>query len=299
MYKRIKYAKTFLGLEDQTYKNSKAVILPVPYDKTSSYGKGADKGPEALIVASSQMEYYDDEFDFEAYKQYGLFTLPELKVREMPPEKMVATICKKYEQLLKDGKFIGMIGGEHSITPGAVKPLSEKYKNLSVLHWDAHGDLRESYEGTKYSHACSMRRSYDYVDKVIQVGIRSISQEEIDWVKEKKYSDRIYSPSRFGFDPATKAKSIAKIVNQLSENVYISIDLDGFDPSFLPATGTPVPGGLNWYDCLELMRAVFKNKNVVAFDVNELAPIKGLPVSEFMAAWLTYKLFNFKFLLKK
>jgi agmatinase len=143
-----------------------------------------------------------------------------------------------------------------------------------------------------------MRRSYDYVDTVIQVGIRSISQEEIDWVKTKKYMDRIYSPSRFGFDAVTKAKTIKKIVSQLSENVYISIDLDGFDPSFLPATGTPEPGGLNWYDCLDLMRAVFKNKNVVGFDVNELAPIKGLPTSEFMAALLVYKLFNYKFLLK-
>jgi len=239
MYKRVKYAKTFGGFEGQTYVKSRAVILPVPYDKTSSFGKGADKGPAALIAASPQMEYYDREFDTEAYAKYGLHTLPELKVRTMPPEKMFNSVYKKFRELLGDNKFVGMIGGEHSITPGAVKAMSEKYKDLSVLHWDAHGDLRESYEGTKYSHACSMRRSYDYVDTVIQVGIRSISQEEIDWVKTKKYMDRIYSPSRFGFDAVTKAKTIKKIVSQLSENVYISIDLDGFDPSFLPATGTP------------------------------------------------------------
>jgi len=299
MYKRRVYAKSFGDFEGQTYKNAKAIVLPVPYDKTSSYGKGADKGPAALIAASPQMENYDREFDTEAYKKYGIFTVPEMKVKTMPPEKMVATVAKKYEQLLKDDKFVGMIGGEHSITPGAVRPLAAKYKNLSVLHWDAHGDLRDSYEGTKYSHACSMRRSYDYVDTVIQVGIRSISQEEIDWVKKMNYGDRIFSPSRFGFDAETKAKSIAEIVSKLSDNVYISIDLDGFDPSFLPATGTPEPGGLNWYDCLSLMRAVFEKKNVVGFDVNELAPIKGLPASEFMAALLVYKLFNYKFLLKK
>lgn len=299
MYKRVKYEKTFGGFEGQTYAKSKAVVLPVPYDKTSSYGKGADKGPAALIAASPQMEYHDREFDVEAYAKYGLHTLPELKVKELPPEKMFASVYKKIKQLLKDNKFVGMIGGEHSITPGAVKAMSEKYSDLSVLHWDAHGDLRESYEGTKYSHACSMKRSYDYVDTVVQVGIRSISQGEVDWLKKNKFLDRIYSPSRFGFDVATKKKSIQEIVGKLRKNVYISIDLDGFDPSFLPATGTPEPGGLNWYDCLDLMRAIFKNKNVVGFDVNELAPIKGLPASEFMAALLVYKLFNFKFLLKK
>lgn len=299
MHKRIKYAPTFGGFEGQTYKNSKAVVLPVPYDKTSSYGKGADKGPAALISASPQMEYYDREFDTEAYAKYGLHTLPELKVKELPPEKMFISVYKKFQQLIKDNKFVGMIGGEHSITPGAVRAMSEKYDDLSVLHWDAHGDLRESYEGTKYSHACSMKRSYDYVDTVVQVGIRSISQGEIDWLKKNKFMDRIYSPSRFGFDAITKKKSIQEIVGKLRKNVYISIDLDGFDPSFLPATGTPEPGGLNWYDCLDLMREIFKKKNVVGFDVNELAPIKGLPASEFMAALLVYKLFNYKFLLKK
>jgi agmatinase len=299
MYKRTKYPKTFAGLSGQTYKDAKAVVLPVPYDKTSSFGKGADKGPQALIDTSPQMELYDREFDCEAYEKYGIFTLPALKVEKMSSEKMLSTIEKKYSELLKDGKFVGMLGGEHSITPGIMPALLKKYPDLTVLQWDAHGDLRDSYEGTKNSHACAMRRCYDYVDKIVQVGIRSICQDEANYIKENNLADNIYHPRRFGLDQATKAKSIAEIVNKLSNNVYITIDLDGFDPSILPATGTPEPGGLSWYDCLDLMKAVFAKKNVVGFDVLELAPIKGFPSSEFMAALLVYKLFNYKFLLKK
>ncbi len=298
MYQRTKYPKNFGGLSGQTYKEAKAIVLPVPYDKTSSYGKGADLGPKAVIDASPQIELYDREFDCEAYTKYGIFTLPQLPVSKLLPEKMLKTLEKKYSELIKDNKFVGMLGGEHSITPGVISALSKKYPDLSMLQWDAHGDLRDSYEGTKNSHACAMRRCYDSVDKIVQVGIRSICQDEADFIKEKNLADNIFSPRRFGFDQTTKAKSIAEIVNKLSNNVYITIDLDGFDPSILPATGTPEPGGLGWYDCLDLMKAVFAKKNVVGFDVLELAPIKGFPSSEFMAALLVYKLFNYKFLLK-
>lgn len=299
MYQRTKYSKSFGGFWDQTYKNSKAVVLPVPYDKTSSYGKGADKGPQAVIAASPQMEFYDPEFGCETYTKYGLFTMPELKVGKLSPEKMVALVAKKYEELIKDGKFVGMLGGEHSITPGVMPALKKKYPKLSVLQWDAHGDLRNSYEGAKNSHACAIRRCYDHVDKIVQVGIRSICQEEAEFIKERKIEDNIFSPRRFGLDQVTKQKSIKEIVSELSDDVYITIDLDGFDPSILPATGTPEPGGLGWYDCLDLMKAVFEKKNVVGFDVVELAPIKGFPASEFMAALLVYKLFNYKFFLNK
>lgn len=299
MYQRTKYSKSFGGFWDQTYKNSKAVVLPVPYDKTSSYGKGADKGPQAVLAASPQLEFYDSEFDCEPYTKYGLFTMPILKVAKLSPEKMCEAVGKKYAELVKDNKFVGMLGGEHSITPGIMPVLKKKYPKLSVLQWDAHGDLRESYEGTKNSHACAIRRCYDYVDKVLQVGIRSICEDEAKYIKEKKIADNIYSPRRFGLDQATKAKSIKEIVDKLSDDVYITIDLDGFDPSILPATGTPEPGGLGWYDCLDLMKAVFEKKNVVGFDVLELAPIKGFPASEFMAASLVYKLFNYKFFINK
>ncbi len=299
MYQRTKYSKAFGGFWDQTYKNSKAVVLPVPYDKTSSYGKGADKGPQALLAASPQLEFYDPEFDCETYTKYGLFTLPELKVGKLTPEKMAVAVGKKYSELLKDNKFVGMLGGEHSITPGIMPVLKKKYPKLSVLQWDAHGDLRDSYEGTKNSHACAMRRCYDHVDNIVQVGIRSICIEEAEFIKEKKIADNIFDPRRFGLDQAAKKKSIQEIVNKLSDDVYITIDLDGFDPSILPATGTPEPGGLGWYDCLDLMKAIFEKKNVVGFDVLELAPIKGFPSSEFMAALLVYKLFNYKFFLKK
>lgn len=299
MYQRTKYPKNFGGLTGQTYKEAKAIVLPVPYDKTSSYGKGADLGPKAVIDASPQIELYDREFDCEAYTKYGIFTLPQLPVNKLVPEKMLKTLEKKYSELVKDNKFVGVLGGEHSITPGVIPTLKKKYPNLSILQWDAHGDLRDSYEGTKNSHACAMRRCYDHVDKIVQVGIRSICQDEADYIKEKKIADNIFNPRRFGFDQVTKAKSIKEIVSKLSNDVYITIDLDGFDPSILPATGTPEPGGLGWYDCLDLMKAVFEKKNVVGFDVLELAPIKGFPSSEFMAALLVYKLFNYKFLLRK
>ena len=278
---------------------SNVVLLGVNYDATSSFGKGADKGPQAVIDTSPQIELYDREFDCEPYAKYGIFTLPSLKVGKMSSEKMLSTVGKKYSELLKDNKFVGMLGGEHSITPGVMPILKKKYPNLSILQWDAHGDLRDSYEGTKNSHACAIRRCYDNVDNIVQVGIRSICQDEADFIKEKKIADNIFSPRRFGLDQATKAKSIAEIVKKLSDDVYITIDLDGFDPSILPATGTPEPGGLGWYDCLDLMKVVFEKKNVVGFDVLELAPIKGFPASEFMAALLVYKLFNYKFLLKR
>ncbi len=297
MYQRTKYPKNFGGLGGQTYKSARAIVLPVPYDKTSSFGKGADKGPQAVIDTSPQIELYDREFDCEPYTKYGIFTLPSLKVGKMNSEKMLATVGKKYGELLKDNKFVGMLGGEHSITPSVVPALKKKYPSLSILQWDAHGDLRDSYEGTKNSHACAMRRCYDNVDNIVQVGIRSICQDEADFIKEKKIADNIFSPRRFGLDQMTKAKSIAEIVKKLSDDVYITIDLDGFDPSILPATGTPEPGGLGWYDCLDLMKAVFEKKNVVGFDVVELAPIKCFPASEFMASLLVYKLFNYKFLL--
>ncbi|MFA6486105.1 MAG: agmatinase [Candidatus Magasanikbacteria bacterium] len=299
MYQRTKYSKNFGGFQGQSYQSAQAVILPVPYDRTSSFGKGADRGPSAVIAVSPQIEYYDSEFDCEPYQKFGIFSLPEIAVKKLSPEKMIATVAKKYSELIKDKKFVAMLGGEHSITPPAVSALKKHYPSLSVLQWDAHADLRDSYEGTKNSHACAMRRCYDEVDRVVQVGIRSYCAEESDFINERKISGNIFSPRRFGFTPEAKKKAIADIVSRLSDEVYITIDLDGFDPSVLPATGTPEPGGLSWYDFWDLMRAVFEKKTVVGFDIVELAPIKGFPASEFTAALAVYKLLAYKFLLKK
>lgn len=299
MYQRIKYPNNFGGLENQTYQNSQAVILPVPYDRTSSFGKGTDQAPPAIIAASPQIELYDSDLKCEPFKRFGIFTLPELSVKKLSPEKMILAVAKKYEQLLNDKKFVAMLGGEHSISPAVLKPLKKRYPNLSVLQWDAHADLRDSYEGTKNSHACAMRRAYDVADNIVQVGIRSYCEEEAEFIKKKNIAKNFFSPRRFGFDSATKKRSIKEIVSKLSNDVYITIDLDGFDPSILPATGTPEPGGLGWYDCLDLMQAVFSQKNVVGFDVVELAPVPNFPASDFTAALLIYKMLAYKFLLKK
>lgn len=277
----------FGGLPGQSFEKAKAIILPVPYEGTASYGSGTAEGPEAIIQTSRHMELYDWELDCEIYKKPGIFTIDSLPVQKLPAEKMIGAVEKKYQELVGVGKFVAMLGGEHSISYAADRPLRQKYPDLSILQWDAHADLRDSWEGTPFSHACAMRRFYDQAKKIVQVGIRSLSAEEAKFIKKNKLRANLFTPEEF---------DVKKIVSRLSRNVYITIDLDGFDPSVIPATGTPEPGGLFWSDFLKLMRAVFENKNVVGFDVVELAPIKGQPASDFLAALAVYKMIGYKFL---
>jgi agmatinase len=278
----------FGGLSGQNLRNAQAVVFPVPYEGTVSYGSGTSKGPDAIIQASRHMELYDFELGCQPADQVNIFTLPEAKVKKLEAEKMIAEVEKKYRELIKAGKFVGILGGEHSISYAVDKPLREKYPNLSVLQWDAHADLRDTWEGTPYSHACAMRRFYDGVDKVVQVGVRSLSIEEADYIKKNNLRKNIFTPTEFDVD---------KIVSRLTQDVYITVDLDGFDPAILPATGTPEPGGMTWYDFLQLMKKVFEKKNVVGFDVVELAPIKNQPASDFLAALAVYKMIGYKFCL--
>lgn len=292
----------FGGLEGQTFAKAKTIVLPVPYAGTVSYGSGTDKGPHAIIESSRHMELYDMELDCEPYKT-GIFTEKFLPVQKLPAEKMLRMVEKKYGELVAKNKFVAMLGGEHSISPAVTAPLCEKYPDLSILQWDAHADLRDSWEGTKFSHACAMRRFYSPVPqalgepsealakdgknrRIVQVGIRSMSVEEADFIKKTGQRKNIFTPQEF---------NVQKILNRLTQNVYITIDLDGFDPSILPATGTPEPGGLNWQNFLSLMRTVFNKKNVVGFDVVELAPIKNQPASDFLAALAVYKMIAYKF----
>lgn len=275
----------FGGLEGQTFEKAKVIVLPVPYDGTVSYGSGTGQGPEAIIQTSRHMELYDWELDCEPAK-VGIYTLEPLKVQKLKAEKMIETVEKKYAELVKANKFAVMLGGEHSISYAVDRPLRKKYPDLSILQWDAHADLRDSWEGTPFSHACAMRRFYDRAKRIVQVGVRSLSTEEAEFIKKNKLRANIFAPEEF---------DAGKIVSRLSKNVYITVDLDGFDPSVVPAIGTPEPGGLFWPDFLSLMRAVFRRKNVVGFDVVELSPIQGQPASDFLAALAVYKMIGYRY----
>ncbi len=265
-------------------KTAKIAILPIPYDGTSTYGKGADKGPDAIIAASPYLENYDIETNSEVYKR-GIYVEAPVKEKRSP-EKMVAAVEKAAAEIIAKGKFYAGLGGEHSVTPGAVYPHAKKYKNLSVLQLDAHTDMREEFHGSKNNHACAMARVKD-VCPVVQVGIRSVDIGEYQNIKKDKifYAKDIHDNDAW----------MGKAVQQLTDNIFITIDLDVFDPAFMPSTGTPEPGGLDWYQVLTFLRKVTKEKNVVGFDIVELAPKKGVPAPDFLAAKLVYTLLGYVF----
>jgi agmatinase len=269
--------------EFSSYNNSQIVVLPIPFDKTSTWIKGADKGPDALIQASHNMELYDIETASEVYIK-GICTEKPLRVSSSM--QMVKKVYSKVSELIKEKKFVVVVGGEHSVSIGAVGAHSESYKNLSVLHLDAHADMRDSYEDNKFSHACFAARSKEVVEKVISVGIRSMDSSELGNIEKDNifYAEKINSNDW-----------VEKVVEKLSGNVYISIDLDVFDPSIMSSTGTPEPGGLGWYTVLGLLKKVTQNKNVVGFDVVELCPSKYNKAPDFLAAKLIYKLLSYKF----
>jgi agmatinase len=273
-----------LPLKYSNYKNSDIVILPVPFDKTSSWIKGSAKGPGAIINASGNMELYDIETRSEIYKR-GIHTAKEVVSRTS--REMIDKVKKKAMKLIDDGKFIVVLGGEHTVSLGSIKTHVEYYKNTSILHLDAHSDMRDSYEGNIYSHACVMARAKEITDNIISVGIRSMDASELKTVDKKTI---------FYASDIRKSKDwIKKVTKKLSGNVYISIDLDVFDPSIMPSTGTPEPGGLGWYDVVELLENVSKNGNIVGFDVVELCPSKDNVAPDFLAAKLIYKLLSLKF----
>jgi len=280
----------FLGIEEEysNYKNAKVVVLPVAYEGTATYGKGASKGPKAIIEASKQVELYDSETGRNAY-DIGIFTLGELKTKETS-EKMIEAVYLAVKKEISSNKFVAMLGGEHSITAGAVKAFKEKFPDLSVLHIDAHADLREEYEGSKYNHACVMMRIFEMKVPFVQVGIRSLCDEEAEFIRNKKIK------TFFAHDIHAGRKWIGDAISSLSKNVYITFDVDCLDPSIMPATGTPEPGGLGWYDALELLKTAAGSKNIVGFDIVELAPIKGLHFPDFTAAKLASKIIGYCFL---
>ena len=259
-------------------------IIPAPYDGTSTWGKGADKGSSAIIEASANIEHYDIETDSEPYK-VGIFT--DEPVREnSSPQIMVEAVEKRVGEHLSKGKFPIVIGGEHSVSIGAIKAHAKKQKKLTILQLDAHSDLREEYHGSKYNHACVMARAKELCP-IVQVGIRSMDACEKPRVDKR----RVF----FAEDIHDKKGWIDKVVSLLKGDVYVTIDLDVFDPSIMPSTGTPEPGGLGWYEVLELMRLVFRKSNVTGFDVVEMCPNQANKAPDFLAAKLIYKLIGYKF----
>jgi len=273
---------TYAGIpaENATYQNSKVVLVTVPYDGTSTWGKGADKGPELFLDASENMELYDIETDTEPYLQ-GVYMAGEVSEKSSP-EKMVEAVYQKTKELVKDReKLFTLIGGEHSVSIGSIRAVGEEYHNLTVLQLDAHTDLRPEYHGSKNNHACAVFEA-NQKHKLVQVGIRSMDAEEKQYLPHK----RVF----FAHEIAKNDNWIKDVLDKVSGNVYITIDLDAFDPSIAPSTGTPEPGGLQWYPTLKLLKKVFKKCNVVAFDIVELMDSPQAKPTAFLAAKLYYKM---------
>lgn len=278
--------KTYAGIPDEYAKleTSKIVLIPVPYDGTSTWQKGADKGPEAFLEASENMELYDIETDSEVYKN-GIY-LSEPVTLNATPEAMADAVHQETKKYIKKNKFVTIIGGEHSISIGTIRAFNEVFQNLTVLHIDAHADLRQSYEGSTCNHACALYEASQNTN-LIQVGIRSMD------IQEKSVMD--FDKTYFAHEMATDDSWIDSAIDQMTDNVFITFDLDAFDPSILPSTGTPEPGGLFWYETLEFLKEVFKEKNVVGFDIVELCPNENEKSSDFLAAKLYYKMLSYKF----
>ena len=284
----------FLGIDNKVNFKEKVIVIPFGLEKTVSYGGGTKNGPKEIIKASHQVELYDEELNCEPYKQIGIKTLKPFKI-----DKNIHKALNKMSIINKnilDKKLFPMtFGGEHSITPGCLKPFVKKHKKICLLHFDAHADLRESYEGEKFSHASAIRRCLDYPNvSLISFGIRNISKSEIPFLK--KNSSRINI-----FWAKDKAKWNLKKFKEMIKNktVYLTFDVDGLDSSIMPATGTPEPGGLFWDETLEIIRIASKNSNIVGADINELAPIKNFNSYNFLVAKLAYKILSYKFLSKK
>ncbi len=285
--------KGFLGIDNKFNFREKVVVVPFGLEKTVSYGGGTKNGPKEIIKASHQVELYDEELHCEPYKKIGIKTLKPFKINE-DIKKALKQISDINEKILNKKLFPITFGGEHSITPGCINPFVKKYKKLCLLHFDAHADLRESYNGSKFSHASAMKRCLDYKNvSIISFGIRNISASEIPCLK-KNYSriNIFWAKDKMKWN-LNKFKKMIK-----GKTVYLTFDVDGLDSSIMPATGTPEPGGLLWDETLNIIKIASKNSNIVGADINELAPIKGFNSYNFLVAKLAYKILSYKFLYK-
>jgi agmatinase len=278
--------RTYAGIPEEYSKleTAKIVLLRVPYDETSTWQKGADRGPEAFLKASENMELYDIETDSEVYKK-GIHLTSYIS-ENSSPEKMVEAVHFEVKKYINKNKFVTIFGGEHSISIGTIRAFDECFHNLTVLHIDAHADLRKEYDGTTCNHACAMYEANQNTN-LVQVGIRSMDISET-LVMNK---DKVF----FAHDMAVNEYWMDDVIDQLTGNVFISFDLDALDPSIMPSTGTPEPGGLFYYETLEFLKKVFTERNVVGFDIVELCPNPQEKSSDFLAAKLYYKMLSYKF----
>ena len=284
--------KGFLGIDNIFNINEKAIVIPFGLEKTVSYGGGTKNGPKEIIKASHQVELYDEEFNCEPFRKIGIKTIKPFKISKNI-KIALDQISKLNEKILSKNLFPLTLGGEHSITPGCIRPFAKKYKNICILHFDAHADLRNCYNNEKYSHASAIRRCLDNKNiSLISFGIRNISKEEIPYLKKNsKRIDIFWAKDKKKWD-LKKFKNLIR-----KKNVYLTFDVDGFDSSLMPATGTPEPGGLFWDETLEIIKIAAKNSNLVGADINELAPIKGFNSYNFLVAKLAYKILSYKFLI--
>ncbi len=275
----------FLGLDaaSSDYRKARYAVLPIPYDGTVSFQVGTRNGPRAIITASQQVELFDEEYKREFYEA-GIATLSPIAPEMSGPKEMHEAIYEAAKKVVRDGKFLISLGGEHSISSGLVRAVLGKHKKLSVLQVDAHADLRAEYEGTPYSHASVMRRVAEMGVPLVQVGIRNYSLEEHKFITKSKLSPISVRELRENPD------WIQEAVDGLTDEVYVSIDIDGFDPAYAPGTGTPEPGGMDWFEVTLLLKAVAMNRRIVAADLVEVLPLPGSAQTEFLAAKLIYKL---------
>ena len=286
----LKQKKGFLGYDLNTEIENKVIIVPFGLEKSVSYGGGTKNAPKEIIKASHQVELFDEKLKKEPYKYIGIKTLKSFPIKKNLKEAInqLSLINKK---IISKNKLPLVLGGEHSLTPGSIKPLAEKYNELTILHFDAHADLREEYEGENFSHACAIKRCLDFDNvKVVSLGIRNISESEMKFYNNNR--DRIeifWSKDKKKWD----LNNLKKFFNQ--KNVYITFDVDSFDSSIMPATGTPEPGGLLWDDVLTILKKVCQMSNITGVDINELAPIKNFNSYNFLVAKLAYKILSYTF----
>jgi len=278
--------KNYAGIPDEfaQLETSKIVLIPVPYDGTSTWIKGAEKGPEAFLKASENMEVYDIETDSEVYKR-GVFLANPI-TKNSSPEAMVNRVHETVFKYLKMKKFVTVFGGEHSVSIGSIRAFKDYFKNLTILQIDAHADLRDEYEGSACNHACAVHEAQKKAN-LVQVGIRSMD------ISEKKFlqKENCFFAHEIHADP----KWMDKVLDKLTDNIFITIDLDGFDPSIMPSTGTPEPGGLTWYQVVDFIKLVAAKRNIVGFDIMELCPNENNKAPDFLAAKLYYKILSYVF----
>ncbi|MCZ6533815.1 MAG: agmatinase [SAR324 cluster bacterium] len=271
---------------------ARAAVLPVPYEGSVSYGGGTSQGPRAIAAASGQLEMYDEELDW-CIDEAGIFTLPPVQTAGLTPEQVMAAVHEAALAPLKEGKLLCTLGGEHSISYGVFTALREaKARPFSILQIDAHADLRQSYQGNIHSHACIMARAHELGIPFVQVGIRSLSATEMQFLRGQGLESNVFWARRIA-EAGSSRDWMDGVVSRLTEEVYISVDVDALDPGIMPATGTPEPGGLEWYTLLALLRRVAERRRVVALDLMEFAPVAGLHAPDFLAARLVYKMIGY------